>query len=401
MIAGIIGKPNTGKSTFFNAATLLSVPMANYPFTTVSPNFGIGYLRTPCVCRGLGVTDTPVNSLCVDGVRLIPVRLVDVAGLVPGAAQGRGLGNRFLDDLRQADALIHVVDASGSTDEEGRPVAAGSHDALGDVEFVEREFDLWVLQLLEKDWSRLARTAETRAGKLPALLQEKFSGLQIREAQILTAQERSGLRVDKPTTWSREDLLHFATVLRQVAKPVVIAGNKADLPAAQAHLERLRSSGRLVVACAAEAELLLRRAAEKKLIRYLPGDAEFVVPDPARLTMEQRRALELVIANVFRVWGSTGVQQCLNVAYFDLLGSVVVYPVEEETKFADKKGHILPDAYVMPRGSTARDLAHAIHSELGSSFLYAVDARTGIRLGADYVLRERDVVKVVATARRG
>jgi hypothetical protein len=401
VIAGLIGKPNTGKSTFFNAATLLSVPMANYPFTTVSPNFGIAYLRTPCVCRSLGVTDSPANSLCVDGVRLIPVRLVDVAGLVPGAAQGRGLGNRFLDDLRQADVLIHVVDASGGTDTEGRAVEAGSHNPLDDVAFVEREFDLWVAQILDKEWSRLARTAESGAGKLHELLQEKLSGLQIRQDHLLTAFEKSGLKVDKPTAWSRDDLLNFVSTLRQVAKPVAIAGNKADLPTAAANVERLRGAGYTVIPCAAEAELLLRRAAERNLIRYLPGDGDFAIPDASRLSPEQRRALELVATNVLRVWGSTGVQRCLNTAYFDLLGSVVVYPVEDETRFADKKGRVLPDAYVMPRGSTARSLAFALHSELGASFLHAVDARTGIRLGADYVLKDRDVVKIVAAARRG
>ncbi|MEM4201360.1 MAG: GTPase, partial [Nitrososphaerales archaeon] len=114
MLVGIVGKPNTGKSTFFNAATLMNVPMANYPFTTIQPNYGVAYLRKDCVCKRLNVKDNPVNSVCVNGVRLIPVKLVDVAGLVPGASQGRGLGNKFLDDLRQADALIHVVDASGS-----------------------------------------------------------------------------------------------------------------------------------------------------------------------------------------------------------------------------------------------------------------------------------------------
>ncbi len=113
MQVGIVGKPNAGKSTFFSAATLTVVPIANYPFTTIKPNRGISYLRTRCVCRELGVQDRPRNSRCVDGERFIPVELIDCPGLVPGASTGRGLGNQFLDDLRKADALIHVIDARG------------------------------------------------------------------------------------------------------------------------------------------------------------------------------------------------------------------------------------------------------------------------------------------------
>ena len=112
-IVGVVGKPNVGKSTFFSAATLAHVAIANYPFTTIKPNRGMGYVRTPCVCQEFNVTDTPGNSTCINRIRLVPVELVDCAGLVPGAWQGRGLGNQFLDEIRQADALIHIVDAVG------------------------------------------------------------------------------------------------------------------------------------------------------------------------------------------------------------------------------------------------------------------------------------------------
>ena len=115
---GLAGKPNAGKSTFFKSATLIDVAIANYPFTTIEPNVGIAYVRTRCVCRELGID----CGKCVDGWRFIPVKLIDVAGLVPGAHEGRGLGNEFLDNLRQAEGVIHVVDASGSTDEEGNEV---------------------------------------------------------------------------------------------------------------------------------------------------------------------------------------------------------------------------------------------------------------------------------------
>ncbi|MFQ6135412.1 MAG: redox-regulated ATPase YchF [Nitrososphaerales archaeon] len=401
MIVGIIGKPNVGKSTFFNAATLLSVPMASYPFTTVEPNFGVAYVTTSCVCRTLGVEDNPVNSRCIDGTRLIPIKLVDVAGLVRGAAEGKGLGNKFLDNMRQADALIHVVDASGSTDEEGVITSEGSYSPLKDIEFVEREFDLWLKQILRKDWHRISRSVESGSGKTTELLAERLSGLAIKEKHIHTAAEKAELRLDGPTGWSEDDILNFCRALREASKPSIIAANKADLPSAEENIEQIKATGRLTVPCAAEAELLLRRASDKKLIDYIPGSSTFKILDLSKLTPAQLKALEMVRDHVLKIWGSTGVQQTINSAYLDLLEGIVVYPVEDENKFSDKKGNILPDAYILKKGSTARDMAFAIHSELGETFLYAVDVKTGMRLGAEHVLKDSDVVKIVATARRG
>ena len=400
MIVGIIGKPNTGKSTFFNAATLSHAQVASYPFTTIKPNVGMAYLRVDCVCKELGVKDTPRNSICVNGIRLIPIKLIDIAGLVPDAWKGRGLGNKFLDDIRRADALIHVIDISGSTDEEGRPCALSAHDPLFDIDFVEREFDLWLLQIVKRDWSRMSRTAESGVQKISSMLAERLSGLSIMEAQIVESINSLKLSSEKPTNWSEEDLFNLCRAIRQISKPSVIAMNKADLVTSAKNIERSRATGRLVIPCAAEAELLLRRAAKKELIEYIPGNSSFHILYFDKLTPAQRKAFDLVNDRVLKVWGSTGVQQVINDVYFKLIKSIVVYPVEDENRFSDKTGRILPDAYVMKVGSKVKDLAYKIHTDLGEGFLYAMDAKRRVRLGADYVLKDRDVIKIVSTTKR-
>ena len=397
----MIGKPNTGKSTFFNAATLLNVPMANYPFTTITPNLGVAYLRVKCVHQELNVLDNPQNSLCVEGTRLIPVKLVDVAGLVPGASQGKGLGNKFLDDLRHADALIHVVDASGSTDAEGKSVGSGAHDPLEDIDFVEEEFDLWLSDIVKRDWAKIARAAEADKSRFLQMLAERLSGLAIKQEHIVVASDRCSLKLDRALQWSDNDIKRFCTTLRRIAKPSLIAANKADLPTSRDNIEKLKKLGRIVIPTAAEAELLLRRASEKGLIRYLPGDNDFEIIAKDKISVQQAKALELVREVVLSVWGSTGVQEVINSVYLNLLKCIVVYPVEDEAKFSDKKGNVLPDARVLPLGSSAKDLANSIHTDLGESFLHAVDAKTGMRLGAEYQLKNSDVIKIVATGRRG
>ncbi|MGD0476925.1 MAG: redox-regulated ATPase YchF [Nitrososphaerales archaeon] len=401
MLVGVVGKPNVGKSTFFAAATLKDVPIADYPFTTIQANVGVAYLRTKCVCKEMAVTDKPRNSVCVDGTRLIPVKLVDVAGLVEGASEGRGLGNQFLDDVRQADALIQVVDASGSTDIEGRKVPPGSHDPLRDVEMVEHEFDLWVYGLLKRDWERVSKSLEQTGGKIMDHLANRLSGLSVSLGDVEQVILHNHLRTEKPSTWTDAQLMLFVVEVRKLAKPSLIAANKSDLPSSLPNVGRLKQTGRKVVPCASEAELLLRRAAEHGLIQYVPGDGSFKVVAPEKLTPAQAGALKMVDEKVMKTFGGTGVQEAINEAYFGLLSAVVVFPVEDETKLSDKEGNVLPDAYVMKGGSTALDLARTVHTELADSFLYAIDARNGKRLSADHKLSNRDIVKIVSSGKRG
>jgi hypothetical protein len=400
LIVGIVGKPNTGKSTFFAAATLAPVEIGSYPFTTIKPNRGVAYVRSPCVCREFKVQDNPVNSLCLDGIRLIPVELIDCAGLVPGAWQGRGLGNQFLDEIRKADALIHIVDASGATDLEGRLCKPGSHDPLEDVRFLEKEITMWLVQILKRDWPRLARTAEAGAKDILTLLEERLSGLAIKRTHIFEAVRKAELNPEKPTSWSGEDLIGFVDTLRKIAKPMLIAANKIDVDPAEENLQRLKDLDYIVVPCCAEAELALRRAAEKKLIDYKPGDCNFTVLKPKELTETQSKALQVLKEKILQRFGSTGVQNAINMAFFQLLNMIVVYPVEDVEKLTDHEGRVLPDAYIVPYGTTARQLAYKIHTELGETFIYAVEAREKKRIGENHVLKDRDVVSIVSAKKR-
>jgi ribosome-binding ATPase YchF (GTP1/OBG family) len=400
-LLGVVGKPNTGKSTFFSAATLALAEIANYPFTTIKPNRGIGYVRTPCVHTEFKVQDNPKNSMCTDGIRLIPVELIDVAGLVPGAWEGRGLGNQFLDEIHRADALVHVVDASGGTDCEGRVCKLGEHDPLEDVKFLEREITMWMTSILKKDWAKIVRAVDADKKGIYGLLEDRFSGLGIKRSHVSEATRKAGLNPDKPTAWSDTDFEKFVDTLRRVSKPMLIVANKVDLPTAQANVERLKKLDYKVIPCCAEAELALRRAAEKQLIDYKPGDCNFKITQPNKLTSGQTKALETINEKILLPNGATGVQEAMNTAYFKLLSMITVYPVEDLEHLSDHNGRVLPDVYLVPYGTTAHQFAYIIHTELGKGFLYAVDARDKRRIGEDTVLKDRDVISVVSAKKRG
>lgn len=393
MQIGIVGKPNVGKSTFFGAATMAPVEIANYPFTTIEPNKGVAYVRTPCPCRELGVTCTPHNSLCVDGTRMVPVELLDVAGLVPDAWEGKGLGNKFLDDLRQADALINVVDVSGSTDIEGNPVDVGSHDPTEDILFLRREIECWMREIIKNGFSKIARQAKMQGSKPEAILAERLQGLKVTETQIKEALREVPLP-DDPTKWDDDLLLKLCGAIRERSKPMIAAMNKADL-ASKENLAKIEKINPICVPTMAETELALKKAAAGGLVDYTPGDASFRIKDGAKVSDGQRKALEYMAENMERN-GGTGVQRCIEEAAFKMLDLICVYPVEDETKFTDHFGRVLPDAFLVPRGSTARDLAYRVHTDLGDKFIRAVNAKTKRTVGADYVLQDGDVIRIVA-----
>ncbi len=403
VLIGVVGKTNVGKSTFFSAATDLPVPIENRPFVTIEPNVGVGYARKRCAHVDLGLPRCdPVNSVCIMGNRLIPVKLMDVAGLIPGAHQGRGLGNKFLDDLRRSDIFLLVVDASGSTNEEGVPVEPGTYDPVEEVKFVVEEIDLWMYQSIRSDWDRFTRLVQMGAVKDPLeAFAQRVSGFGITRGQVeqaLGSLRISGTELPK---LGDDDLLRLVKELRRMTKPMVIVANKVDVPGSERNVERLASSfpGTPVIPTSSLAETILKRLAKQGVISYVPGDPEFKLllrPQDARA----QRALDM-IRDLMERFRGTGVVQSINAALFDVLKLIAVYPVEDFNRYTDRQGRVLPDVLLVPSGTTARELAYRVHTELGDTFLYAVNAKTKQRVGASYRLQDNDVIKIVAAGARG
>ena len=397
MQIGLIGKANVGKSTFFSAATETIVQSGNFPFTTIEPNVGVTYVKTDCACKNLKTHCG--NNLCLEGTRFVAIKLIDVAGLVPGAHEGKGLGNQFLTDAMQADALVHVVDISGSTDIQGQPVSIGTHDPMEDIKFVEEEFDLWFKQIFDREWPKLIKEIEQKRTKVSDGLAHRFTGIGINESYIDQVLNKMSLKSKNLKEWSELDIMNFLKSLRKISKPMLIASNKADLCEDLDIIKKI-SENFTTITCSAETELLLKKATKAGLIDYVSGNISFNGKENTNLSNEQNNALHLA-KNVLTKLGVTGVQKILNSIVFDVLKMVVVFPVEDETKLSNKDGQVLPDAKLLPSNSTAKDLAFIIHQDIGKGFLHAIDAKTKQRISADHNLKNGDIIKIVSTLSRG
>ena len=388
----LAGKPNAGKSTFYKAATMADVDVGNYPFTTIDPNRGVSHVRTDCPC--LAMDERCGDENCHDGKRYVPIELLDVAGLVPGAHEGRGLGNQFLDALTNADVILNVVDASGGTNEEGEPVEVGSYDPTRDVEFIEEEMDLWIAGIVERNWETVVRQSRSPEFDIDDALTEMLTGVGATEYDVAKVLRSLEYPTD-PQQWDTELQETLAREIRRETKPIVVVANKADI-APDGNVEALRQAAEgPVVPCTAEGELALRQAVERGVLEYDPGDADFEIT--GELNDAQKKGLER-IRGVMDEFGGTGVQQALDTAVYDLLDYLTAFPVQNETRWTDGQGNVLPDAFLLPRGSTPKDLAYAVHSDIGDGYLHAVDARAGRRIGEDHELEEGDVIKIVSTA---
>ncbi|MFC1741673.1 redox-regulated ATPase YchF [Nanoarchaeota archaeon] len=396
MFVGIVGKPSCGKSTFFKAATLAEVDIANYPFTTIKPNHAVGFVKVDCVDKEFEKQCNPREGFCSHGWRFVPIDLMDVAGLVPGAHEGLGMGNQFLDDLRQADALVHVIDISGSVNEKGEPVTPLSYDPENDVRFLEEELDMWYLGIINKGWEKFARTVMQEKKSIAVAIGKQLSGLKVTEEMTENIIKQLGLDPEKPNTWTDGNLKTLATELRKLTKPIIIAANKVDYPGSEKNYERIKEkfSDYIIIPCSAESELALKEAAKHNVIDYVPGDKTFKIIDDAKLNDKQKKALGFIQQNVLDKFGSTGVQTVLDNSIFQLLKYLAIFP-GGVNKLEDQHGNVLPDCFLLPEGSTALDFAFKIHTDIGKGFIRAIDVKTKRTVGKEHVLKHRDVVEIV------
>jgi ribosome-binding ATPase YchF (GTP1/OBG family) len=398
---GLIGKTNTGKTTFFNSATLDTAEISNYPFTTKQPNIGNANAITLCVHKEFRIQDNPKNSRCVDGWRFIPVDLVDLPGLIKGAWEGKGLGNQFLSVAAQSDALLHIVDASGSIDASGKIAEPGTGDPIADIADIEEELVMWYLKLLEGNHDKISRAANSGVDIINAIT-DIFRGIGVREEHVRMALQDNNLFDTKFDDFGPQRSKDFCWSLREISKPTLIVANKVDLPSASEAFRRIREQYKdmIVVPSSADAELTLRRAGNRGLINYIAGDERFEIRDQAALNDKQKWALNFIRKDILGEYMRTGVQFAINVAVFKLLRMNAVYPVADANRLADKHGNILPDVYLMKSGSTVGDLARDIHSELAKGLLHAIDIRDGLRLPTNYQLKDRDVISIISASKK-
>ncbi|MFH1787490.1 MAG: redox-regulated ATPase YchF [archaeon] len=389
MLIGLVGKPSCGKSTFFKAATLANVLIAPYPFATIQPNHGMGYVKVECIDKEFGVQCNPSKGYCINGIRFVPVELMDVAGLVEGASEGKGMGNKFLDDLRQADAFIHIVDVSGETNEKGEKTE--NYEVTKDIEMLENELDLWYLGILKKIWKSFARTMQIEKSDFSKSVAKQFSGLKVTEENVKAVARN--FDVSKAAEWSDQELSNFARSLRNETKPMIIVANKVDMPKGKENYEKLKKefSSLKIIPCSADSELALREASKAGLIKYLPGENSFEIVKG--INEKQKEALDKIKKNVLEIFGSTGVQEILNKIVFEMLNYIAVFPAGGKLK--DSKGNILPDCFLVPNGSTALDFAFNIHTDLGNKFIKAIDARTKQVIGKEHKLKHRDGIEII------
>ncbi len=390
MLIGIIGAPNKGKSTLFSALTMNDVEIADYPFTTINPNIGVTYATRECIEKELGVKCKARNSLCVNGIRKLPVNIIDVAGLVEGAHAGKGMGNQFLNDLSAADALILVVDASGKTDANGAP--CDSCDPSKDVELVRNELVEWIASIIKKHIDQISKRTDGASA-----LAEVLTGLKIDKEKVRTALSSTGLSEVK-IRWSDSDIKRFAESILLSSKSILIVANKSDVKGSEEKIKILVSKfgEKNVIESSSAVELAIRKAEKQGLVEYSPSSRSLKVLSQS-LTKEQLNAINYM--SDFVKSKGTNVQEIINRIVFGSFDNIIVYPVEDENKYTDHFGNVLPDAILMKRGSTALDLASSIHTEIGKNMLYAVDARSKRRLGKEYELKDNDVIRIVSAAK--
>ena len=398
---GLIGKTNTGKTTFFNSATLSSEEISSYPFTTKKPVTGTAHAVTLCVHPEFKIQDNPNNSKCVEGWRYIPIELIDLPGLIKDAWEGKGLGNQFLSIAAQSDALLHVVDASGGIDSTGKITEVGTGDPISDFADIEEELIMWYLKILEGNRDKVSKLIRTGTDISDAIT-DLYRGIGVTTTHVKETLRATGLEEKDFDDFDNADSKKFASYLRKSSKPTLIVANKIDVEGADKNFSRLREryNDLIVIPVSGDSEFSLRRAEQKGLIKYSPGSEQFEIIKSDELNEKQTNALNFIQKGIMGEYMRTGVQFAINVAVFKLLKMNSIYPVANEKNLSDKKGRVLPDLLLLKNGATIKDLAKEIHSDMTKGLLYGKDLRYNLRLPIDYQLRDRDVVSIISAAKK-
>ncbi|WBW75333.1 Obg-like protein ATPase, OLA1-like protein [Schizosaccharomyces osmophilus] len=367
ILIGFVGKPSSGKSTMLNALTDATAKTGNFPFTTIEPNRAIGYAQVDCACSRFGLEGQcrPIYGGCKKGKRAIPIQLLDVAGLIPGAHTGKGLGNKFLDDLRHANALVHVVDVSGTTDSEGK--ACRGYDPSVDIEWLYNEMTAWIGTNLKEKWPNTRRRHIASKANPVHTLQNQFSGYGSNPAT--TARVLDSLHLNVPLeSWDEATLDRIVSRFVDIKFPTVIALNKIDHPDADANISKIarREDPKRLVLASAVSEVFLRRLAKQGFVKYEEG-SEFVdtideFPDSELKPLSEslRTKITDIQDMVLFRHGSTGVCNVLARA-IELLELIPVYSVKNIHNFANNPNDgIFKDCVLVRQGTTAGQVAQIV-----------------------------------------
>lgn len=327
----------------------------------------------------------------------MPIELLDVAGLVPGAHQGRGLGNKFLDDLRHADALIHVVDVSGTTDAEGK-VTRG-YDPSVDIAWLRSEIVAWVRGNLGQRWGGIRRRHVAVKATAVETMQAQLSGYSANAQIVARALDRAGVRNVPLEDWDEPTIDRVVEAFVDEKFPTVIALNKIDHADADKNIAKIAKmhDPESIVLCSAISEVFLRKMAKQGYIRYTPGSEyldtrEDLIADGdpdggglKELDEKNKNRIENLKDMVLYRFGSTGVVQVLKKAA-DMLGLVPVFPVRNTTTFgsgASESKYVFRDCVLVNKNSTVGDVARKV---LGDAPIAYVEGVGGIRVAEDDIV---------------
>ncbi|ETV95289.1 hypothetical protein H310_11190 [Aphanomyces invadans] len=406
LVIGCVGKPSAGKSTFFNAVTDGKAKVGNFPFTTIEPNEGITYYTTECPCKSRGKSGLckPRYGQCVGGTRHIPVKLLDVAGLIPGASEGAGLGNKFLDDLRHAHVLMHIIDVSGTTNEKGETTIG--YNPLNDADWLTTEIHNWVFNNLWKRWGSIARRHSATQSTLRATFQGQLSGYGASVATILAMLNSMGDAVKEPcvlTTWGEAEVHALVDAFLTQRFPTILVLNKADIGNdTDKNIERIvdKYGGDRCFVASAASEVFLRNMHTKRHIMYEPGDMVYTTSDDDAsllpLLPKMSARLDQVSDMVLFRYGSTGVRAAINAAVA-LSNMVVVYPVKSLKNLTTVEGDVFGHAILVRAGTTVREVAYVLSPVVGANYLYA-EGEDGRRLSEDDAVSMNLIVKFTTVA---